>query len=405
MKSDQKPINWKINVVAIWVSQVLTMIGFASAMPFIPILIREKWGITDERQLGILMAAFYFFGMLSFCVSTPVWGMLGDRYGRKLMLLRACYVDAILFPCFIFASGPVTLIVIRFIASAFTGTVSAAQTLIVTTTPEKHHGFSLGLLSSAIWSGNLIGFAFGGILVHYFGFVVCFLTCGLLYFAGGLVAQFFIRENFEYKPADKKQNSPAPERPVFEVICLLFSLVVITAIARKFDEPYVALMVEKVNGPEKMALYTGWISAIAALGGIFSGVVIGGLCDRYSPSGIMFPAVLIASLGMFVQAMAVSLPIYSGARFVNYLAAGGLEPIFMSVLARISPESRRGTIFGLASSIRMGGILVSSLLSGIVIYFWGVRNVYTVAGGLFILILPLCFYTMRKVKRIPGSGK
>lgn len=427
-----REINWRTNLLYIWLTQILTMAGFSSALPFIPIYIRDKWAITDEQTLGVWMSAFYFFGMLSFCISTPIWGILADRYGRKLMLLRACYVDALLFPCFILAPNPIILIVIRFITSAFTGTISAAQTLIVTTTPEEHHGFALGTLSSAVWSGNLIGVALGGIVVNNFGFTCAFLVCGGLYFAGGLLAQFFVHENFvppvpmdtasdsisntsgdkilqADKKADQEKNSGQTEggakrkrhrlREIPKAIWLLFLLIVIMALARRFEEPYVAMMVEKIHGPEDTALYTGWLSAIAAIGGIISGMGIGRLCDYYSPRKIAVPSVILASATMFIQAGAFSLPVFGGARFFNYLAAGGLEPVFMSLLAKVSPPSHRGTYFGFASAIRMFGILLSSIISGGVIYLAGIRNIYVTAGILFLLIIPFFYWTIRALPK------
>ncbi len=397
-----REINWKTNLLFIWLCQILTMAGFSSALPFIPIYIRDKWSITNEQTLGLWMSAFYFFGMLSFCVSTPIWGILADRYGRKLMLLRACYVDALLFPCFILAPNPVILIVIRFITSAFTGTISAAQTLIVTTTPEEHHGFALGTLSSAVWSGNLIGVALGGLVVNKFGFICAFLVCGGLYLAGGLIAQFFVHENFV--PAVRKGGSVGKYslKKVPKAIWLLFLLIVIMALARRFEEPYVAMMVEKIHGPEDTALYTGWLSAIAAIGGIFSGMGIGRLCDYYSPRKIAVPSVILAAATMFLQAGSFSITVFGSARFFNYLAAGGLEPVFMSILAKVSPPDQRGTYFGFASAIRMIGILISSVISGAVIYFAGIRNIYTAAGILFLLIIPFFYWTLRAV---PEEGK
>lgn len=408
-----REINWKKNLLYIWLTQILTMAGFSSALPFIPIYIRDKWAITDEQTLGVWMSAFYFFGMLSFCISTPIWGILADRYGRKLMLLRACYVDAILFPCFILAPNPVILIVIRFITSAFTGTISAAQTLIVTTTPEEHHGFALGTLSSAVWSGNLLGVALGGIVVNNFGFTCAFLVCGGLYFAGGLLAQFFVHENFV--PPAQMETRPVTEnvvqtehgsrktrhrfREIPRAIWLLFLLIVIMALARRFEEPYVAMMVEKIHGPKDTALYTGWLSAIAAFGGIISGMGIGRLCDYYSPRKIAIPSVILAAAAMFIQAGAFSLPVFGGARFFNYLAAGGLEPVFMSILAKVSPPSHRGTYFGFASAIRMFGILLSSIISGGVIYLAGIRSIYVTAGVLFLLIIPFFYWTIRALPK------
>ncbi|MDO5552695.1 MAG: MFS transporter [Planctomycetia bacterium] len=405
--SSEKPVRWKRNLLFIWLSQILSIGGYASAMPFIPIYIRDRWGITSEHELGLWMSAFYFFGMLSFCVFTPVWGMLADRYGRKLMLLRACYIDAILFPCFLLAPSPFWLIVARFVASAFTGTVSAAQTLIVTTTPEKHHGFALGTLSSAIWSGNLFGFAAGGLIVHWFGFTTAFACCGVMYLLAGILAHLFVEDPFSVREASRAVQGKVALWPGITVgVWMIFLLIILTAIARRFDDPYVALMVEKIHGPERTAFHTGWISAVAALGGIISGMVTGRLCDLFSPNKVALPSILVASGTMFLQAVSGSLPWYAGARFVNFLATGGLEPVFFSILSKVSPPAQRGTYFGLASGLRMTGIMLGSLFSGGIIYFVGLRNVYTAAGILFLIIIPVYYATIRALKKQePVAGK
>ena len=388
-------INWKKNLFFIWLSQILSIAGFSSAMPFILIYIRERWGITSEHELGVWMAAFYFFGMLSFCVFTPVWGILADRYGRKIMLLRACYIDAILFPCLMFAPNPVWLIVIRFVISAFTGTVSAAQTLIVTTTPEQHHGFALGTLSTAIWSGNLVGVAAGGLIVHYFGFTVTFLLCGFMYLLAGILSHCFVQDDFQPPEPGTVQKLGSAWSGISLAVWMVFLLIVLVAIARRFDDPYVALMVEKINGAKDAAFYTGWISAAAALGGIVSGMLLGRLCDMLSAEKVVLPSLLLAGGTMILQAFSGTLLGYGITRFINYSSAAGLESAFLSILSKISPPERRGTLFGLASGIRMAGILFSSLISGTIIYYVGVRNVYVAGGVLFFLTIPVFFIALR----------
>lgn len=398
MSSPAPVINWKKNLLFIWLSQLLSMAGFSSAMPFIPLYIKQTWGITSEQELGIWMSAFYFFGMVSFCISTPIWGILADRFGRKLMLLRACYIDAVLFPCFLLAPNPAGLIVVRFIASAFTGTVSAAQTLIVTTTPEEHHGFALGTLLTAIWSGALVGYAAGGLIVHYFGFTVAFIGCGAMYLLAGLFAHIFVQDAF-HTPTPKEQNSMRNSWSGISIgiwgICFL---IVITAVARKFDEPYIALMVESIQGGLDTAFHTGWICALAALGGIFSGMIIGRLCDKFSPYRIATPCLFIAGITMALQAFSDNLAYYSIFRFLNYLAAAGLEAVFLTILSKISPENLRGTVFGLSSGLRMGGILFSSAASGVIVYYYGVKDVYLAAGVIFLITIP-CFWAVMKIIR------
>ena len=400
MSSPVPEINWKKNLLFVWLSQLLSLAGFAFAMPFIAVYIRDTWGITGEKELGVWMAAFNFFGMLSFCISTPIWGILADKYGRKLMLLRAYYADAVIFPCFLLAPNPYWLIAARFIASAFTGTVSASQTIVVTTTPKEHHGFALGLLMSAIWTGNLIGLAAGGFVVQYCGYTIAFITCGAMYFIGGLLAHIFVVDNFQPEEASETKESILQSMSGLSLgVWLIFGLIVITAVARKFDEPYIPLMVECIHGPDKTAMHTGWISALAALGGMISGALIGKLCDLYSPKRITVPALLASGVTMAMQGLAMSLIGYAGWRFLHYVAAGGLEAIYLSILSKVTPANRQGAVFGLSSSLRMGGILIATVISGFIIYYLGVRAIYLSAGVIFLLTIPFYWLTDSVIRK------
>ena len=330
------------------------------------------------------MSAFYFFGMLSYCGSTPLWGVLADRYGRKLMLLRACYVDGFLFPCFLLAPNPACLILIRFITSAFTGTVAAAQTLIVTNTPEEHHGFCLGTLSSAIWSGNLAGVTAGGLVVHYFGFTVAFLVCGAAYLLAGVLAHLFVQENFITPPKGTLHKAGNPFRGFSTTAWMIFAMIVVMALGRKFDEPYVALMVEKICGPENTALYTGLISTAAAIGGILSAMTIGYLCDLWSVEKVTRLRRLLPPAVCWLRPVREP-PLFGTARFINNLAAGGLEPAFFSILSS-NPGRKAWDGFRLGVKFSNGDSL-SSVLSGVVVWFSGIRVIFVVAG-LFFLLLP-----------------
>ena len=70
------------------------MVGMSMVVPFLPFYIREL-GITDFDELeywsGIVFSGPF---ILSFML-TPVWGALGDRFGKKTMVLRAIFGLAI----------------------------------------------------------------------------------------------------------------------------------------------------------------------------------------------------------------------------------------------------------------------------------------------------------------------
>ncbi len=71
---------------------------------------------------------------------------------------------------------PVTLIILRLLQGVFSGTMSAAQTLVSVNTPEEHNGFALGSLNSAMFSGTLIGAFGGGVAADIYGYRVAFFV-------------------------------------------------------------------------------------------------------------------------------------------------------------------------------------------------------------------------------------
>ena len=217
-------VNWKKNLVFVGISQFLAMVGVGCCMPFIPLLMRNSLHIVDDSIRGVFVSTYYLAGMISLCIATTVWGMLADRFGRKIMLLRASYGAAIFYPMLAFAPNVWVLIVIRFFCSFFSGTVNPAQTLLVSTTPSDKHGFVLGTLSTSTWSGNMLGYLAGGLIVHYFDYKTAFMTCGVIYLISGLLVHIFVREDFA--PPIKQVNGGKQEKVGYKLRDLVTPAVV-----------------------------------------------------------------------------------------------------------------------------------------------------------------------------------
>ena len=397
-----KNVSWKRNLACIWFGQILAMAGTSMVIPFIPLFLREKLGFVDEAERALAVSLFSSVGLLSFCLSNPVWGAVADRYGRKLMLLRAYFVTGITFPAMYFMPGWGALMVMRFISSAFSGTVSAAQTLVAVTTPDKHQGFALGTLSTAFWSGNMLGMVAGGVVVHYFGYMTAFLTCGAMFLTGGFLTLFFVQENFVPPeiPVGKEKKSWKNLLPDFDVaVWVVLGMMFVFPLARRCDEPFLALLVELIGGVERAALNTGWVAALAAAGGIISGVVFGHLSDRCKPVVLAVPALAAGGGFMLLQATAESLYVLGAARFLVFFAIGGLEPIFLAMLSHTVKKEQRGSAFGWGASIRMFGGMFGAIIGGCVIAWLGTRGVFAFAGCLMFVLIPLVVWAIKTVQK------
>ena len=397
-----KNISWKRNLACIWIGQILAMAGTSMVIPFIPLFLREKLGFVDEAQRAMAVSLFFSVGLLSFCISNPLWGAVADRYGRKLMLLRAYFITGITFPAMYFMPNWGALMVMRFISSAFSGTVSASQTLVAVTTPDEHQGFALGTLSTAFWSGNMLGMVAGGMVVHYFGYLVSFLICGAMFITGGLLTLFFVQENFVPPaiPAVKEKMSWKKLLPGFDTaVWLILGMMFVFPLARRCDEPFLALLVELIGGVERAALNTGWVAALAAAGGILSGLVFGHLSDRCKPVALAVPALAAGGGFMLLQSMSQSLYVLGAARFFVFFAIGGLEPIFLKMLSHTVKKEQRGSAFGWGASIRMFGGMFGALIGGGVIAWLGTRGVFAFGACLMFALIPLVVWVITTVQK------
>ena len=389
-------INWRKNLVVVWASQFLAMAGFGCCMPFIPMLLRDNLGVTDENLRGLYVAIYQFVGMVSLCVGTGTWGILADKFGRRLMLLRASYCAAFLYPLLVFAPSYLILVSIRFVAAFFSGTVNPAQTLLVTNTPEDKHGFVLGTLSTSIWSGHMAGYMLGGVIAEYLGYTEAFLCCGLMYLTSGIIVQIFVRERF-VKPTSvksKKKKHSWKELATPGVIWIFVSFLIM-GISRRIDEPFIAMMVEVVNGHDKAKLFTGIVSAGASVGGVLSGVLLGWLCDKYSVYKLIVPVLLISAVSMGIHAFSPNIWVMIVSRFFVFFAAGGIWPMLQIMIAKITEPELRGSYFGLTASINQVGGLICSVLSGTVAFYLNVRWIFFTAAVFYAIMIPMAFPMIR----------
>jgi len=389
---------WKRNLFVIWLAQFLATTGFFFSTPFIPFYIRDL-GVDDPQARNLWVAWYAAAGNLAFCIFAPIWGYLSDIFGRRVMVLRATFASALLLPLMAFVPGPAWLVALRFLLRMFSGTVTATQTLIAGTTPYANRGFALGALSAAVFSGTMAGMFLGGIVGDHFGYRHAFFVSASILFISGLLVLWGTKESFEKTTSLRAKLSTFQLRlPDFGAVWLILMLIMVMAVARRFDMPFLPVLIETVNGPEQAATWTGITACLAALAGGLAGILLGWLADIIPAPKIAMWSALLAGLLMVPQGLATGMAVLIGARCGMIFFAGGLDPIFQIWLAKSTPDRQRGLFFGWASSFKGFGWFLSSVLGGAVVTLFGVRGVYLGAAVLFILLVPMLRLTVRRLR-------
>jgi len=165
------PVDWRRNLVALWFAEFTAIFGFSFAFPFLSIFISQDLGVHNARDLDLWTAAAGSVSGLAMAVASPIWGILGDRFGRKPMLIRSMLGGAITVGLIFFVQTPLQLVILRFIQGATSGTVAAATSLVAAETPQFvqylqqnfPNNISTRILTSApIGSSPVTGFVTAG---------------------------------------------------------------------------------------------------------------------------------------------------------------------------------------------------------------------------------------------------
>jgi DHA1 family tetracycline resistance protein-like MFS transporter len=145
---------------------IIDVIGFGIVMPVLPQLITEL-GQMDlaaaTRISGWMLAVF----AIAQFVAGPVMGNLGDRFGRRVVLIAAMIAFALDYLVMAWAPTIAWLFLGRAIAGVAGATFGPAGAVIADVTPPEKRAATFGLLGAAFGIGFVIGPALGGVVAGF----------------------------------------------------------------------------------------------------------------------------------------------------------------------------------------------------------------------------------------------
>ncbi|MDA8233494.1 MAG: MFS transporter [Clostridia bacterium] len=374
--------NWKRNLFIMWLAQLSGMMTITFIMSFIPIYVAEL-GITEIHSkgfwAGILMGASAFFASFT----GPIWGNVADRYGRKIMVERVLFSNAILTLLMAFAANVWQFLILRSIQGILGGFVSAAIALVTSFTPKEKVGAALGFFQNAMIVGSTLGPLLGGILVDAGGFQLAFLVMALFSLSAGLLVHFLVKEPFITNSAKINESFWGSFRYLLSLkglvaLCLVNFLV---QFGTMIVLPIVPTFLKVLDPSVKyLATLTG---IIIALGGVFAAIsaaLIGRLSDRYGHRRMLLIMTSGAAITFLATAGVTSISQFIFLRILSGILLGGMLPTTNAMINSLIPADRRGTAFGITSSFGLLGNVVGPITGGILPPLVTYRGVFMVTA-------------------------
>jgi len=376
---------WRTTLYVMWVAQLLAILGFSFVMPFMPFYVREL-GVQGERAVAVWSGWVITAGGASMALISPFWGWMADRYGRKAMVARSMLGGMVVMSLMGLAQNVYQLVALRAGQGLLTGTMSASVALVSSIVPISETAFSLGLMQTAVYTGNCLGPSLGGLAADHWGYRIPFAITGAVLLVGGLLVVFGAREHF-VRPA--KREAPGTAVPMWRLPGALSLLCIFTLFhfSGSFVGPIFPLYVERLLGrPEGAATATGILGAVGGITGAVGAVVVGRMSDRLGHKRVLVACTGLAALFCFPQAVARSVPELLAVRVLFGIAAGGMIPAMNALVAAITPRERIGRAYGLVASFSSVGWATGPAVGGWAAGMLGLHWPFAIMGILLLAV-------------------
>ncbi|MDE1184720.1 MFS transporter [Paraburkholderia sp.] len=368
--------HWRRNLTVCVFGSFTTIVAMTLMLPFLPLYI-EQMGVSGHAAIVQWSGVAYGATFFSAALTAPLWGRLADRYGRKLMLIRASLGMAIAMSLMGMVHDVYQLVALRLAIGLLGGYASGSMVLVATQTPKDRCGWALGILSSGIMAGNLAGPLIGGSLPPLIGIRATFIAAGALIFVTFLGTVFLIKGD---RPAaagktgsrDNGWAAIADRRPVIAMLVTGMLLM----LANMSIEPIITVYVAQLVPAAQVTMIAGIVMSGAALGSILSASRLGKLADRIGHWNVLIVCLVIAGLLLIPQAFVSQGWQLIALRFLMGLALGGLLPCVASVIRHNVPPKVAGSMLGYSTSAQYAGQVIGPLAGGFIGGHLGMRSVF-----------------------------
>ncbi|WP_018132839.1 MFS transporter [Effusibacillus pohliae] len=376
---------WKRNLYMMCFVQCGAGISLSFIFSFLPLYL-PYLGITETHQVavwaGVLMAAAPLFAALL----GPLWGNLGDRHGRKLMVERVLLSNIFVVVAMGFVGNVYQLLGLRILQGMLGGFASAALALVTSFTPREKTGAALGIYQTATLIGTASGPFIGGLLADAFGYRFPFYFMGVISFLSLLLVHFQVQEPPRTDALKKPESFLASLSAVTQIPGLLpmafinfliqFGLMIVA--------PLVPLYIKSMAGPETyVATITGTILALAGVAASVSSITAGRLGDRVGHRRILLALTIGTALMFGLTALTTTILAFAATRIAAGLFIGGLMPTSNALISRFVTEEKRGVAYGVTTSMTLLGTVAGPLSGGWLSGWIGLQETFLVTMGMF----------------------
>jgi DHA1 family multidrug resistance protein-like MFS transporter len=400
--------NWRRNQVAVTAASFVGFTGFTMVMPFLARYVQEL-GVTDVGDVALWSGLTLGVTPAVSALCAPVWGRIGDRFGNKLLLMRALASSVVVMAFMANAGEPWHLFALRAVQGLVAGYGPLTVSMAAMSAPAEQMARAIGTVQTAQRIGPAVGPVIGGVLAAAVGLRAAFLVSAAVYLGALLMVAFMYTEPSHTRSKGEAGRVSFGTVLAFENFVLLMAVIFGLQVVDRSFGPVLLLHVTELGYSEReAAVLVGVLFSVLAVCAALGNQLAAAFLKRSTTRAVVIGSLLVAAgtLGAFALAQSAWFMTVTIAAFGA--AIGTALTTTFTAAGSVVPREAHGVGFGFLSSASLIGSAISPVLSGLVASR-SIKVVFLSGAALLLVIVAMVRRLMAErapaIERVPSADE
>src|ERR1700680_43779 len=191
---------WAVIAVLFAATTCVESLSWTQLGAYTPLYLRELH--VPAAQVPGWIAAMSSLGWILALPLAPFWGVLADRYSRKLVIVRSAAIEALVFGGWALSTSPWMALLFRSLNGFILGNTGVMLAVKASTTPRQRLALAVGIVGAGSPAGRAVGPILGALLVHVVDVRGMLLFDAALSIVMAVLLTAVLREGDHVRPAD-----------------------------------------------------------------------------------------------------------------------------------------------------------------------------------------------------------
>lgn len=354
--------SWILLTALFTISSLLEIVLYGNLSAFTPLFLK---GIGyDDAGIKLWTGVLTSAGILVGFWFVPFWGVLADRHGRKLLILRSFAIEAIAVTLMAFSQNVWIFLFGRMMTGLALGNTGLMFATLADSAPRQRVGFAISLVTAAQPLGVVLGSLLGVFIVPRFGVHVLFGVDGVLIALVTLMLAILYRETFvPVATHSVPRMLRLALRAVFRtpIVLTLFVFNFITTFGYFFSFPFVSNRIMEIAGAGDTGSVIGQVFGVAGIATLIATPLWGIAADRWGHRRLL-PWVVFLTAALYLPLFsAQDVTQFTLRLFLLFAVSPAVNSLTFATIGLDTPPEKRGAVMSMIFMPLNAAILLAPL--------------------------------------------